>query len=117
MSYIAKKSKKVKLSRLRPDDCLQRLFFKFILYLRGEEMVSDNGEKFDLETEYFDDGTFKPSESDIAAVFKYLDWHWQRYVKKTYKKETWDKYLDLFKKAVSDEWKASKITPEEESQS
>ena len=118
MACIAKKSKKVRLMDMQPDQCIQYLFLRFIMYLRGEKMVTDKyGFTYDEGTEYLGDGSFKPSERDIAEVFKYLDGLWKRYVRSKYKKETWEKYYGLFTQAVSEEWKASKVEVEEESPS
>lgn len=116
MACIAKKSKKKSILKLTPQECIQHLIVKLICYLRGEEMVSRQGVPFD-DVEWFEDGSFKPSEKAIADVFQYLDGLWGKYVRANFKKGTHEKYINLFKQAVSEEWKASKISDQTESQS
>lgn len=118
MSLIARKSKKRSIVKMKPQECITHLFVKFILYLRGEEMVSRNGVPFDGDVVWNGDGTFSPSEKAIADVFRYLNSLWEKYVRANFRKDSHGKYMDLFKQAVSEEWKASRITTEQtESQS
>lgn len=116
MACIAKKTKKRSILKLTPQECIQHLFVKFILYLRGEKMVSRNDVPFD-DVEWLEDGSFKPSEKAIADVFQYLNGLWEKYVRASFKRGTHDKYINLFKQAVSEEWKASMVQDQTESQS
>lgn len=114
MACIAKKSKKKSIMKLTPQECINYLFVRFIYYLRGEEMVTGPNGSFDYDVEWLEDGSFKPSEKAIADVFEYLNGLWCKYVRANFKKETQHKYVDLLKQAVSEEWKASKVTTEED---
>ena len=107
MAFIARKPKKRSILTLTPQECLQHLFSMFILYLRGEKMVSREGVEFD-DVEWREDGSFRPSEKAIADVFQYLDGIWRRSMRKNFKPGTYDKYCNLFKQAVSEEWNASR---------
>ncbi len=105
MAQIAK-TKKIKLSKLSPDEVAQRLFVKFILFLRGEEVPVINNNRL-AEVEW-DGDSFKPSEEDIATVFSILDSHWRKYLQRNFKESVYEKYGDVFKEMVSEEWKASR---------
>ncbi len=118
MGCVAK-SKKVKLSKMKPEEALKFLFIKFIQYLRGDEMIrtSAGSTVFECDVTWNDNGTFKPSEKAIAEAFGYLNRLWISYVMKMYRPNSWDKYKGLFKQAVSEEWRASKKSTSTETES
>lgn len=113
------KKKKVRISKMSMEELLVFLLSRYVLYLRGEEMFKFNGYPVDTTVEYLEDGSFKPTEEGIAETFKFFNNLWERQVKQRYRKEYWDRYLDMFKKSFSEEWNAShkSISIAKESQS
>jgi hypothetical protein len=113
------KKEKVRISKMSMEELLVFLLSRYVLYLRGEEMFKFNGYPVDPTVEYLEDGSFKPTEEGIAKTFKFFNNLWERQVKQRYRKEYWDRYLDMFKKSFSEEWNAShkSISIAKESQS
>lgn len=102
------KKKKVKVTKIDPTEAFEFLVSRYVLYLRGEEMVTYRGEAVDKTVSWNEDGTFTPSEKGIAETFQFLNNLWVKSVHRNFKRSAWHKYENLFKEAVSREWNASR---------
>lgn len=97
--------KKDKLSKMPLLEALGYLKSRFVNFLKGVEPYPLKGVEIDYRNS---DGTFRPSDASVRAVFIDCERKWRHYINSTIPEEHRGTFQNAFKKEIEATWSRSK---------